>query len=77
MYISLKLSELKPSTLAAIIANLVENVENGVNGKHTNRLIIAETYSQLVAIVGDEADAMVGAAGGDTDALRVILMEFA
>jgi len=77
MYISLKLSELKPSTLAAIIANLVENVENGVNGKHTNRLIIAETYSQLVAIVGDEADAMVGAAGGDTDALRAILMEFA
>lgn len=77
MYISLKLSELKPSTLAAIIANLVENVENGVNGKHTNRLIIAETYSQLVAIVGDEADAMVGGAGGDTDALRAILMEFA
>lgn len=77
MYISLKLSELKPSTLAAIIANLVENVENGVNGKHTNRLIIAETYSQLVAIVGDEAAEMVNAADGDTGALHLILSEFA
>ena len=77
MYISLKLSELNPMTLATIAANLIENIDNGVNKTHTNRMTIAETYSQLVAIVGDEADAMVGAAGGDTDALRAILMEFA
>lgn len=77
MYISLKLSELNPSTLAVITANLIENIGNGVNKTHTNRMTIANVYNQLVAIVGDEADAMVGAAGGDTDALRAILMEFA
>jgi|CXWJ01.1.fsa_nt_gi hypothetical protein len=77
MYISLKLSELNPSTLAVITANLIENIGNGVNKTHTNRMTIAETFSQLIAVVGDDADAMVGAAGGDTDALRAILMEFA
>ena len=77
MYISLKLSELNPMTLATIAANLIENIDNGVNKTHTNRMTIANVYNQLVAIVGDEADAMVGAAGGDTDALRAILMEFA
>lgn len=77
MYISLNLSELTPTTLAAIAVNLIENINSGVNTTHTNRLTIAKVFDQLSAIVGDEAVDVIHEAGGDTVALRVILLEFA
>lgn len=77
MNISLNLSELTPTTLAAIAANLIDNISNGVNTTHTNRLTIAKVFDQLSAIVGDEAVDVIHEAGGDTDALHLILLEFA
>jgi hypothetical protein len=79
MNISLNLSELTPSTLSEIAANLIENIDNGVNKTHTNRMTIANVYNQLVAIVGDdEADAMFHAvAPRHRRTLHLILLEFA
>lgn len=68
-YISLKLSTLTPTTLAAIIANVSQNIANGDNS-YTNRNIIADAFAQLVALWGyDDALDLLRDAGADPETL--------
>lgn len=68
-YISLKLSALTPTTLAAIIANLSQNAAQG-DASHATRQAIADTFAQLVASWGyDDAIELLQDAGADPEEL--------
>jgi len=66
-YISLKLSTLTPTTLAAIIANLSQNAAHG-DASHTTRQAIADAFAQLVVLWGyDDAIELLQEAGADPE----------
>lgn len=72
-HISLKLNELRPTTLAEIIASMTQNIENG-DTSYSTRAIIADTYAALVANCGvDDADQLLYKAGTDPDVLFDII----
>ena len=68
-YISLKLNSLTPTTLAAIIANVSQNIASG-DTSYTNRRTIADAFAALVGNAGyDDAIGLLQGAGADPETL--------
>ena len=68
-YISLKLSSLTPTTLAAIIANVTQNIAAGDSSQNA-RMIVAGTFAALAANAGiDDALDLLREAGADPETL--------
>lgn len=68
-YISLKLNSLTPTTLAAIIANVSQNIASG-DTSYTNSRTIADAFAALVGNAGyDDAIGLLQGAGADPETL--------
>lgn len=74
MKITLHTNELKPTTLAAIVADMIDMI-GADYAKHygDNRSALIDSYNALVCLVGaEDAEEMLIAEGADMDALEAV-----